>query len=81
MSKKVDLYSNYGDFEADVHTRIRRKTFGEDIGQNSWTTAEEYRRWAEALGTSFTELTQELGVLWSELVKTESIWERERREV
>jgi SAM-dependent methyltransferase len=50
MSKKVDLYSNYGDFEADVHARVRKKTFGEDIGQNSWTSADEYRRWAEALG-------------------------------
>ena len=29
--------------------RIRQKTFGEDFGQNSWTTAEEYRRWAEWL--------------------------------
>ena len=47
---KVDLYSNYGNFETDVLARVRAKTFGEDIGQNSWTTAEEYRRWAEALG-------------------------------
>jgi SAM-dependent methyltransferase len=53
MSKKVDLYeSTYSHFEADVLARVRRRTFGEDIGQNSWTTAEEYRRWAQALGLS-----------------------------
>ena len=50
MSKKVDLYGMYSHFEADVFARIRKKTFGEDIGQNSWTTAEEYRRWSHALG-------------------------------
>lgn len=50
MDAKVDLYdSTYGHFEADVLARIRGKTFGEDFGQNSWTTAEEYRRWAKWL--------------------------------
>jgi SAM-dependent methyltransferase len=33
-----------------VHARVRLKTYGEDFGQTSWTTAEEYRRWAEWLG-------------------------------
>lgn len=47
MSRKVDLFdSTYSHFEAEVLARIRRKTFGEDFGQNSWTTAEEYRHWA-----------------------------------
>ena len=50
MSKNVDLYGHYGDFETDVLARVRKKTYGEDIGQNSWTTAEEYRGWANALG-------------------------------
>lgn len=51
MSEKIDLFdSTYGHFEADVLARVRRKTFGEDFGQNSWTTAEEYRRWIRALG-------------------------------
>jgi SAM-dependent methyltransferase len=50
MDRKVDLFdSTYSNFEAEVLARIRRKTFGEDFGQNSWTTAEEYRRWAEWL--------------------------------
>jgi hypothetical protein len=40
MERKVDLFdSTYGYFEADVLARVRRRTFGEDFGQNSWTTA------------------------------------------
>lgn len=47
MNRSVDLFdSTYSHFEAEVLARIRRKTFGEDFGQNSWTTAEEYRHWA-----------------------------------
>jgi len=50
MSQKIDLFdSTYSHFEAEVLARIRRKTFGEDFGQNSWTTAEEYRHWAQWL--------------------------------
>lgn len=50
MGTKVDLFdSTYSNFETEVLERIRRKTFGEDLGQNSWTTADEYRRWAERL--------------------------------
>lgn len=50
MNRKVDLFdSTYSHFEAEVLARVRQKTFGEDFGQNSWTTAEEYRRWAEWL--------------------------------
>jgi len=46
----TDLYGSYADFEADVLARVRRRTFDEDFGQNSWTSAEEYRRWAAWLG-------------------------------
>ncbi len=46
MNSKVDLFdSTYSNFEAEVLARIRQKTFGEDFGQNSWTTADEYRHW------------------------------------
>lgn len=51
MSRNVDLFdSTYSHFEAQVLARVREKTFGEDFGQNSWTTAAEYRRWADWLG-------------------------------
>jgi cyclopropane fatty-acyl-phospholipid synthase-like methyltransferase len=43
MSNLVDLYnSTYGNFEEKVLAEIRRETYGEDIGQNSWITTEEY---------------------------------------
>ena len=47
MATKVDLYSAYADFEAEILERVRGKTFVEDFGQNSWTTGDEYRRWTE----------------------------------
>jgi len=43
MSKQVDLYnSTYGNFEEQVLAQIRRETYGDDIGQNSWITTDEY---------------------------------------
>src|SRR6185503_1962700 len=43
MSNQVDLYnSTYGNFQKQVLTEIRRDTYGEDIGQNSWITTDEY---------------------------------------
>jgi cyclopropane fatty-acyl-phospholipid synthase-like methyltransferase len=43
MSNQVDLYnSTYGNFEEQVLAEIRRQAFGEDIGQNSWITTDEY---------------------------------------
>jgi len=32
---------NYRNFQKELYSRIRRDAFGEDIGQNSWLTAEE----------------------------------------
>jgi SAM-dependent methyltransferase len=43
VSKRVDLFdSTYGNFRERVLEEIRRETFGEDIGQNSWITVEEW---------------------------------------
>src|SRR5574341_135263 len=43
MSKPVDLYnSTYGNFKEQVLTEVRQETYGEDIGQNSWITTDEY---------------------------------------
>lgn len=53
MPGKTDLYdSTYQNVESEVLARVRRKTYGEDIGQNSWTTADEYRAWARLLNVS-----------------------------
>lgn len=41
----VDLYdSHYGNLLADVQREVRREAYGEDLGQTSWITGEEYRR-------------------------------------
>jgi cyclopropane fatty-acyl-phospholipid synthase-like methyltransferase len=43
MTTQVDLYnSTYGNFQKKVLEEIRRETYGEDIGQNSWITTDEY---------------------------------------
>ena len=45
LTQRVDLFdSTYGHFTEDVLAAIRRETFGQDIGQNSWLTADEYDR-------------------------------------
>ena len=45
MSKQVDLFnSNYGNFNETVLAEIRQDTFGEDIGQTSWITVDEYEK-------------------------------------
>jgi len=50
MSKQVDLYnSTYGNFEEQVLAEVRRETYGEDIGQNSWITTDEYDQFYEWL--------------------------------
>jgi len=42
--------ANYGNFQKELYAEIRREAFGEDIGQNSWLTAEEQDRFLEWLG-------------------------------
>ena len=44
--------ANYGNFQTDLYAQIRREAFGEDIGQNSWLTADEHDRFLEWLGLS-----------------------------
>ena len=47
----VDHYgAQYGHFADDAYAAVRREAFGEDIGQNGWTTAEEQDRFAAWLG-------------------------------
>lgn len=46
----VDLYdSHYGHLSADAQVEVRRETYGEDLGQASWLTADEARRWFDLL--------------------------------
>jgi len=45
VAKRIDLFdSTYSHFTKQILETIRKETFGQDIGQNSWTTVEEYDR-------------------------------------
>ena len=44
--------ANYGNFESDLYTEIRREAFGEDIGQNSWLTVNEQDGFIQTLALS-----------------------------
>jgi len=45
MSEQVAHYdTSYGGFAEEIYRAIRQEAFGEDIGQNSWLTADEFRR-------------------------------------
>src|SRR5262245_7788172 len=45
MSSSVYLYGTaYGNFAAQALEHVRRETYGEDFGQSSWVTGDEYRR-------------------------------------
>ena len=44
-ANRVDLFdSTYSHFTEQVLDAVRKETFGEDIGQNSWLTRDEYDR-------------------------------------
>src|ERR1700692_3887978 len=44
--------TNYGNFQTELYTQIRREAFGEDIGQNSWLTSDEHDRFLQWLELS-----------------------------
>ncbi|MEO8019849.1 MAG: class I SAM-dependent methyltransferase [Pseudomonadota bacterium] len=53
MSAHIDLfYNTYANFTERVVAQVRAVTFGEDIGQNSWVTTDEYDRFIEWLRLS-----------------------------
>jgi ubiquinone/menaquinone biosynthesis C-methylase UbiE len=43
-SRDAHYNLSYGDFRGELYAEIRREAFGEDIGQNSWHTADEQDR-------------------------------------
>ena len=55
----INLYDNvYGDFASAAEAAVRRETYGEDLGQSSWLTADEWLRFADqlAIGAGFEVL-------------------------
>jgi cyclopropane fatty-acyl-phospholipid synthase-like methyltransferase len=49
-------YANYDAFRHEVLAEIRREAFGEDVGQFSWITAEEYRGFLKLLNVGLTSV-------------------------
>jgi SAM-dependent methyltransferase len=44
MAEQVQLYdSTYGRFELGARRQVRVQTYGDDLGQNSWLTADEWQ--------------------------------------
>ena len=43
---------NYKNFQTELYAQIRHEAFGEDIGQNSWLTADEQDRFLKWLDLS-----------------------------
>jgi cyclopropane fatty-acyl-phospholipid synthase-like methyltransferase len=62
MSQSVDLYGTaYGNFATHALEQVRRDTYGEDFGQSSWVTADEYRRFFRLVDLSPTDHVLDVG--------------------
>src|SRR5262245_14735173 len=62
MSQSVDLYGTaYGNFAKQVIEQVRCDTYGEDFGQSSWVTSEEYRRFFQLLGLTSADHVLDVG--------------------
>src|SRR5215203_2384693 len=61
MSGQADLfYNTYGHFTERVLAAVRAETFGRDIGQNSWLTADEYEHFVSWLDLNSTSRVLEV---------------------
>jgi SAM-dependent methyltransferase len=62
MPAKVDLYDNaYANYDAEVYRQIRVETYGEDLGQTSWVSAEESQEIPRALHLTSSSYVLEIG--------------------
>jgi cyclopropane fatty-acyl-phospholipid synthase-like methyltransferase len=61
-SNPVDLYnSSYAYYANEAEKAVRTETYGEDIGQSSWITAEEWLRFGRQLGVNSESHVLEVG--------------------
>ncbi len=61
-SRSVDLYNTaYGNFATELLAQVRRETYGDDFGQSSWVTSDEYRRFFSLLGLQPTDHVLDIG--------------------
>jgi len=62
MADSSQIYSlTYSYFAHPVLAEIRQETFGEDIGQNGWLTAEEYRHYLSYLEVTAASWVLDIG--------------------
>src|SRR4051794_8053614 len=62
MAGSVDLYGTaYSNFATHVLQQVRRETYGEDFGQSSWVTADEYRRFVRLVDLRPTDHVLDVG--------------------
>ena len=58
----VDLYNaSYGQFSADAQRAVRTATYGEDLGQTGWMTADELRHFSTLLKLDASSRVLEVG--------------------
>lgn len=61
MTSKVKLYpGTYKNYSEEIYKSIRNETFGEDIGQNSWLTAGEFREFFSLLSIAKSKKVLEI---------------------
>ncbi len=62
MSSSINPYNTaYDNFSAKVRKAVRAETYGEDLGQTSWMTADELRDFIRLLGLSPSSNVLEVG--------------------
>jgi SAM-dependent methyltransferase len=62
MAAPVNLYDHaYGKYELDVYREVRLETYGEDLGQTSWVSAEESKQIPAWLNLAPTSAVLEIG--------------------
>jgi cyclopropane fatty-acyl-phospholipid synthase-like methyltransferase len=62
MSRILDLYGTaYGNFATQAIEQVRRETYGEDFGQSSWVSGDEYRRFFQRLGLCAADHVLDVG--------------------
>jgi len=61
VTNDLNLYDDhYRQLAADLHSEVRRETYGEDLGQASWLTLDELRSWLPWLRLDATQKALEV---------------------
>lgn len=62
MAEKADLYNtSYGNYADEMYRQIRVETYGEDLGQTSWMSLDEFRKIIQLLEVNQSSRVLEIG--------------------